>query len=129
MAARKDLRHTLEVRRKIQTSQLVNRLQNNALGKLAKPMTAAQVRSAEVVLRKSLADMKQESRPIVLKNWDSSASAADQSKVLLQAVATGDISPDDGAKLIGALNVQTQIEKLAELEQQIEQLREQLARR
>ena len=45
MAARINRRHTVQTRRKIQTSQLVNRLQNHVL--LGEKMTATQVRTAE----------------------------------------------------------------------------------
>jgi hypothetical protein len=55
MAARKDLRHSEEVRAKIQTSQLVNRLQQNANGEI--DMTAGQLKAAEILLRKSLPDL------------------------------------------------------------------------
>jgi hypothetical protein len=56
MAARK-LRpfHTDEIRAKIQTSQLINRLTDHALGKVE--LEATQVRSIEVLLRKSIPDL------------------------------------------------------------------------
>lgn len=56
MAARK-LRpfHTDEIRAKIQTSQLINRLTDHAFGKVA--LEASQVRSIEVLLRKSIPDL------------------------------------------------------------------------
>ena len=57
MAARKDLHHTKQVRKKIQTSQLVNRLQANALGELDPEMSVGQIRSAETLLRKSVPDL------------------------------------------------------------------------
>ena len=44
-------------REKIQTSMLINRLMQNALGKLKTEMTPGQVRAAEVLLRKSLPDL------------------------------------------------------------------------
>jgi hypothetical protein len=56
MAARKDLHHTAQVREKIQTSQLINRLQDNAIGE--ENMTAGQIRSAEILLRKSVPDLQ-----------------------------------------------------------------------
>lgn len=57
MAARINLKHDAETREKIQTSQLINRLQDNANGRLAKEMTASQVKSAEILLRKALPDL------------------------------------------------------------------------
>lgn len=58
MAARtKRIRHDDDTRAKIQASQLVNRLQDNALGNLKVEMTAGQVRSAEILLRKSIPDL------------------------------------------------------------------------
>lgn len=44
-------------RQKIQTSMLLNRLANNALGKLKAEMTPSQVRSAEILLRKTIPDL------------------------------------------------------------------------
>lgn len=56
MAKRKQLWHPDEVRRKIQASQLINRLQNNALAE--KPvMDAGQIQCANILLRKSIPDL------------------------------------------------------------------------
>lgn len=57
MAARK-LRpfHTDEIRAKIQTSQLLNRLTDHALGKI--DLAPTQVRSIEVLLKKSIPDLQ-----------------------------------------------------------------------
>lgn len=55
MAARKDLRHSDEVRARIQTSQLVNRLTSFINGKIE--LSAAQVTAALGLLRKSLPDL------------------------------------------------------------------------
>lgn len=55
MAARKNLSHPDKVRQRIQTSQLINRLQDHVVGKVK--MSPQQVRSAEILLRKSLPDL------------------------------------------------------------------------
>lgn len=55
MAVRKQLSHDTRTREKIQTSQLVNRLQDNAFGKIE--LTQAQLKSIEILLRKSLPDL------------------------------------------------------------------------
>lgn len=47
-----------EARKKIQTTQLINRLQKHALGKLKKPMDATQIRAVEVLLKKSVPDLQ-----------------------------------------------------------------------
>ena len=57
MAPRKNLHHNEACRDKIQTSQLINRLQNNALGKLNSPLTREQIRCIEILLRKKLPDL------------------------------------------------------------------------
>lgn len=58
MAARtRRIRHDDAARAKIQASQLVNRLQANALGKLKKEMSTSQVKAAEILLRKTLPDL------------------------------------------------------------------------
>lgn len=57
MAARMNARHQDAVRAKIQSSQLLNRLTNHALGKLKRPMDSSQVTAALGVLRKSLPDL------------------------------------------------------------------------
>jgi hypothetical protein len=59
MAARRNRSHQQVVRDRIQTSQLVVRLQNQALGRLKHPMTRDQLRAAEILLRKSLPDLQQ----------------------------------------------------------------------
>lgn len=58
MAARLNKRHDEEARNKIQVSQLVNRLQANALGKLKSEMSPGQVKSATALLAKRLPDLK-----------------------------------------------------------------------
>lgn len=57
MAARtRRIQHTDEVRKRIQTSQLVNRLTSHALGKVK--MEATQVQAARVLLGKTLPDLQ-----------------------------------------------------------------------
>ena len=56
MAARKvKIRHDAETRAKIQTSQLLNRLADHALGKVE--LLPTQVRAIEILLRKTLPDL------------------------------------------------------------------------
>lgn len=58
MAARtRKVRHDDETRKKIQTSQLINRLTQHAFGKVE--LDNSQVRSIEILLRKSLPDLAQ----------------------------------------------------------------------
>lgn len=58
MAARVNkIRHDENTREKIRTSQLLNRLQDHALGSV--DMTSTQVRAAEVCLRKVLPDLSE----------------------------------------------------------------------
>jgi hypothetical protein len=58
MAAREDRVHTNQVRARIQTSQLITRLENNALDELDIPMTKEQIASARIVLAKAMPDLK-----------------------------------------------------------------------
>lgn len=51
------IRHDDDTRTKIQTSQLINRLTNHALGKLEKPMEPCQVTAALGLLKKTLPDL------------------------------------------------------------------------
>ena len=55
MAARLRAKHQDEIRAKIQTSQLVNRLQDHADGK--NEMSPTQVRAAEILLKKAMPDL------------------------------------------------------------------------
>lgn len=56
MAARaRKIRHDEETRAKIQTSQLINRLSDHVFGKV--DLTPAQVRSAEILLKKTIPDL------------------------------------------------------------------------
>lgn len=84
MAARKESRLRTKHREAIQTSMLINRLQDHALGKVE--MTATQVRAAESLIRKRLPDLKAtehtgpEGGPLELKAWafaDTTASEED----------------------------------------------------
>lgn len=58
MAARLRAKHQDEVRSKIQTSQLINRLQDHALGKLDE-LSQTQLKAIEILLRKNLPDLSQ----------------------------------------------------------------------
>jgi hypothetical protein len=58
MAARtRRINHDDATRLKIQTSQIINRLQDNALGKLKSEMTPGQIQSANILLKKSVPDL------------------------------------------------------------------------
>ena len=57
MAARLRLKHQDEVRTKIQTSQLINRLQNHALDDSDKEISSSRLKAIEILLRKSLPDL------------------------------------------------------------------------
>lgn len=57
MAARLRTRHQEEVRTKIQTSQLINRLENHALD--GAELSATQIKAIEILLRKNLPDLSQ----------------------------------------------------------------------
>ena len=50
-------RHQDEIRTKIQTSQLVNVLQNHALGQDDSEMTNTRMKAIEILLRKTLPDL------------------------------------------------------------------------
>lgn len=55
MAARKHLSHDTKTRERIRTSQLINRLDQNAFGEI--DLSAGQIKSIEILLRKSLPDL------------------------------------------------------------------------
>lgn len=55
MAARIHLTHDAKTRERIQTSQLINRLQDNAFGKIE--LTPSQLKAIEILLKKSLPDL------------------------------------------------------------------------
>lgn len=57
MAARTNLRQQDQTRAAIQTSQLVNRLQDYALAKEGVEIDAGRLKAIEVLLRKSLPDL------------------------------------------------------------------------
>jgi hypothetical protein len=72
MAARLTREHDQKTRDRIKTSQLVNRLQQNALGLLPEEMSAGRIRSAEILLKKVMPDLQavehkgDESAPMVV---------------------------------------------------------------
>lgn len=55
MAARLRKLHQEDVRAKIKTSQLINRLENHALGDLE--LSTTQIKAIEVLIRKTLPDL------------------------------------------------------------------------
>jgi hypothetical protein len=55
MAERLRKMHQDDVRAKIKTSQLINRLENHALGEL--DLSATQIKAIEVLIRKTLPDL------------------------------------------------------------------------
>jgi hypothetical protein len=57
MAARTNLRQQDQTRAAIQTSQLVNRLQDYALAKEGVDLDSGRLKAIEILLRKSLPDM------------------------------------------------------------------------
>lgn len=57
MAARKNVANNQRARERIQTTQLINRLTNHALGKLK--LEPTQVKSIEILLKKTLPDLAQ----------------------------------------------------------------------
>lgn len=58
MAARLRAKHQEEVRTKIQTSQLLNVLQDHALGKTVE-LAQSRIKAIEILLRKTLPDLSQ----------------------------------------------------------------------
>ena len=52
------LKLTDEHRAKIKTSMLLKRLENNALGLLKKPLSSDEIRSIDILLKKSMPDMQ-----------------------------------------------------------------------
>ena len=58
MAARLRARHQDEIRAKIQASQLINVLQNHALGKdESSELSSSRLKAIEILLRKSVSDL------------------------------------------------------------------------
>lgn len=57
MAARMRKTHQDDVRAKIQASQLINVLQNHALGKDEGEIASSRMKAIEILLRKSLPDL------------------------------------------------------------------------
>lgn len=51
-------KHQEETRARIQTSQLINRLQNHALGTEVDELKQSQLRAIEILLKKSLPDLQ-----------------------------------------------------------------------
>lgn len=58
MAARLNNRHSDMVRAKIQASQLINVLQNHALGAVNEDLSPSRLKAIEILLRKSVPDLQ-----------------------------------------------------------------------
>jgi hypothetical protein len=73
MAARLRKNHQDEVRTKIQTSQLINKLQDHALSDGESEISASRMKAIEILLRKSLPDLSateisgDEDSPLVIR--------------------------------------------------------------
>ena len=73
MAARLRATHQEDVRQKIQATQLINVLQNHALGKSEVELSSSRLKAIEILLRKSVSDLSavtisgDEQRPLVQK--------------------------------------------------------------
>ena len=73
MAARLNPRHSDMVRTKIQATQLINVLQNHALGESEEELSASRLKAIEILLRKSVPDLQSiqhsgdENNPILQK--------------------------------------------------------------
>jgi hypothetical protein len=83
-----------EARQKIQTSQLINRLQDHALGKVE--MSKSQVSATAILLRKTLPDLSEN------QNLNFSRRLADLTDdeligLLTTAASEGDAEPADGS--------------------------------
>ena len=57
MATRLNKLHSDEIRLKIQTSQLINRLQNHALSDGEDELSMSRMKAIEILLRKSIPDL------------------------------------------------------------------------
>lgn len=57
MATRLRAKHQDEIRTKIQTSQLINRLENYALGDDENELSTGRLKAIEILLKKSLPDL------------------------------------------------------------------------
>lgn len=57
MATRLNKLHQDDIRQKIQASQLINVLQNHALGKDSGELSPTRMKAIEILLRKSVADL------------------------------------------------------------------------
>lgn len=47
-----------DTRKRVQTTQLINRLQNHGLGKLKKPLDSSQIQAINILLKKTLPDLQ-----------------------------------------------------------------------
>jgi hypothetical protein len=59
MNTKKGRHHAIAAREKIKAFKLMDRLQKNAFGQLAEPLTLGQIRSIEILLRKCVPDLSQ----------------------------------------------------------------------
>jgi len=59
MAARLNGAHQADIRAKIQTSQLINRLQDYALGENGVELDGGKIKAIEILLKKAIPDLQQ----------------------------------------------------------------------
>ena len=75
MAERLNPRHSDMVRAKIQASQLINVLQNHALNAEGEELSASRLKAIEILLKKSVPDLKaleisgNEDNPVIVKTY------------------------------------------------------------
>lgn len=86
MAARIRARHQDEIRAKIQATQLVNVLQNHALGTNDSELSASRLKAIEILLKKSVPDLSavehsgDSDNPLQMVNRIELAALSDNSK-------------------------------------------------
>lgn len=96
MAERLRKMHQGDVRAKIQTSQLINRLSDHALGKVE--LSATQIKAIEVLIRKTLPDLssvEMEHSGEVTTRHDLSAYSAAELDTLEQLIGKATVTSGD----------------------------------
>lgn len=89
------------------------------IAKLVEKAKAGDVKAARVLLERAVPALKAEATAVLLPELAAATGLVAQGEAIVKAVATGELAPDTGAQLIAALNQQSRLLEVEELERRI----------
>lgn len=89
------------------------------IAKLVEKAKAGDVKAARVLLERVVPALKAEAAAVLLPELAAASGLVAQGEAVVRAVAASHLAPDTGALLLGALNQQSRLVEIEELERRI----------